>query len=293
MGKSSTPTSAAGVDNPVYSRSQMPAAADWRDRQIVATESNGDRSVWFSDGYEWRQLATWTEDGLAIERPSGALFYVDSPAYAEQFNTTLQTLQTRQIIVTATGTMYLGPCAIVGVRCIAAGSSGTLTIHDDSVASDATKLRLSIAQASLVAGTYYPMVADDAAAMLMNSGAYVTITVAGAFAIDVIDGAATPGTTSAGMLCVAQRATASGLAIQGPASIVSIRVLASGSAGSLIAYDDTAATAGKEILPSVAFGSLVTTQPTRLGPRGGAARVDNLYLTLPTSAVVLINYLPR
>lgn len=216
---------------------------------------------------------------------------IDNPAYATQFATEQQTLPIRSIPVSATGQAFLGACAVVGIRAVTLGT-GTLTIHDGTAASDATLLRMSRAHGDMTAGTYYPMVSDgDRSALLFDTGVYLTVASGGAYWLDLIDGTEIPGTSGSGVLCVTTRVTASGLAVTGPATIVSVKVIAPGSAGNLDIRGGPVV--GSALLhPSTAYTSLAADQLIKLGPAGGGVSVDGLYLTVPTSAVVLVNHLP-
>jgi len=219
--------------------------------------------------------------------------------YVEQFDFNQNTLATRAYPVTATGQIYLGPCAVVGIKAVTVGA-GTLTIHDATDATDATLLRMSRASGNIVAGTDYPLVSpDDKAGMLFSTGAYVTIPAGGVYWLYLIDGAEIPGAVNSGMLCALSRVTASGV-VNDPATgqalgdvvVVSVKVIAPGSANNLDIRGGVAVT-DSLLHPSTAFGALAADQIIKFGPVGGGLRLTGLYITIPTSGIVLVNYLPR
>ena len=80
------------------------------------------------------------------------------------------------------GTITARNCLIQGNTTIASGSAGTLTVHDATAASDATKLRLSIAFGSLSVGQLIPLGGKGGAPTFGN--AYVTITTGGIFLLN-------------------------------------------------------------------------------------------------------------
>lgn len=234
-------------------------------------------------------------DGAGGVEPVYPFDPADNPAFASQFRVNSRVLPTRRIVVTATGLVHLGPCAVVGVHCLATGSAGTAMLDDGVDASVAAQRRFTAAYnaSGLAAGTYYPQVLDRTTARLFATGAYFTNTTSGAWALDVIDGTDVPGVEGSGSLYEVAYVSASGLvsALTGDAYIGSIQLLAPGSAGSLIPYDDTAATAGRELDIARAYNAGSMTVNAVFDIRGRISRA--LYLTLPTSGVVAINYLPR
>ncbi len=232
-------------------------------------------------------------DGVGGQRPVTPVDPANDPTYAAQLSVQQRSLPSITIGTNATTQLYLGPCAVAGVYCVTVGSAGSLTIHDDTGSTDATKLRFSRAYTAMTAATYYPMVADDPAAMLFSTGVYVTVPTSGLYLVDVVDGSDFTGARGQGMLCDVTRVTASGVAVAGPARVLSVKVIAAGSAGSLAAYNGDAVAAADLIYPSTAYTSLAADQIIRMGPRGGAAGLRGLYLTMPTNAVVLVNHLPR
>lgn len=230
--------------------------------------------------------ATNVEDALTELAEGGGV------GWSSQFAIRQSILPSRTVNVSATGQAYLGACAIAGIRCITPGSSGTLTIHDASAASDATLLRFSRAYSTLTADAYYPMVSDDPSAMLFATGAYVTITGSGVFALDLLDGTAITGLAGTGVLCEVARVTSSSVALADPSNIVSIRIIDRGTTGTFAVYDGTS-TGGALRFQSRDYLSLTNGDLFKFGSRGGSESFSNLYLTMPTNGIALVNYLPR
>jgi hypothetical protein len=206
---------------------------------------------------------------------------------------TLGVYPSRSVTASLTGQTILGPCAVVGIHAVTVGT-GTLTVHDGRASSDPTKLRFSRASGALVAGTYYPLVADELAAMLFADGVYVSVPTGGVYLLDVVQEQDLMAASQAGLICVPSRVTTTGLAIGGPSEVVSLKVIDPGSAGALACYDaGDAANASALLHPSIAFGSLAADQIIRFGGRGNARAVGNLYVTMPTAGILLINHIPR
>lgn len=215
-----------------------------------------------------------------------------APEYNAQFSTLQSGLMTDSVPMSATGIAVSGPCAIVGIHCVTVGTGGPVTIHDDIDASDATRLRFSRAVANMTAGTYYPLVDDAQCAMLFDNGAYFTNSSSGVYVLDVV--ATVSGAAGSGLLCAVERVTASGIALAGPASIVSIKVIAAGSAGNFSIHEDVIATdATKLRYPTTAYTSLAADQVLRFGVAGVPRRLQAMYITMPTDGIVLVNHLPR
>lgn len=211
-----------------------------------------------------------------------------------QFGAFCRVLPTRSIVVTATGVVYAGACAIASVRCITPGTAGSLTI-DDALSASATRTRFTRLYSAAVAGTDYPLVsATDQAALLLDVGAFATVPTGGVYVIEIIGGdgvAGIDGVQGAGLLCAALRVTASGVVVSGLANVVSLQIIERGSAGNLALYEGTSAS-GALRHPVTAYSALANGQLIRLGPPGGTASFQSLYATVPTGAVVLVNLLP-
>lgn len=191
----------------------------------------------------------------------------------------------------STGLVYPQACAVVGVHAITLGT-GTLTIHDDNTASDAARLRMSRAVAAMTAGSYYPMVADDGSAMLFERGAFVTVPTGGLYLLDVVSDIRAYGIASGGLLCSVERMAASGR-ILGLSAVKSLKVITPGSEGNLSVHEDHGATNAKRLrMPVTAFGSLTADQIISLAHRNCVRQFRNLYVTVPTSGVVLVNRIP-
>lgn len=202
-----------------------------------------------------------------------------------------QALLCEAVEASSTGLIYPQACAVVGIKAIALGT-GTLTIHDDRTASDATRLRMSRAVAAMTAGSYYPMVADDGSALLFERGAFVTVPTGGLYLLDVVSDIRAYGIESGGLLCTAERLAASGR-ILGLSAVKSLKVIAPGSAGDLSVHEDHGATNAKRLrMPVTAFGSLAADQIINLAHRNCVRQFRNLYVTVPTSGIVLINRIP-
>lgn len=200
-------------------------------------------------------------------------------------------LLTEAVEASTTGLVFPQACAIVGVHAITLGT-GTLTVHDDRNASDATRLRMSRAVAAMTAGSYYPMVADDGSAMLFERGAYVTVPTGGLYLLDVVSDIRSYGIVSGGLLCIPERVAASGR-IKGLSAVKSIKVIAPGSSGNLSVHEDHGATNAKRLrMPVTAFGSLAADQIINLAHRNCVRQFRNLYVTVPTSGIVLVNRIP-
>ncbi len=204
-----------------------------------------------------------------------------------------QALVCEAVEASSAGLVYPQACAVVGITAIALGS-GTVTVHDDRAASDAARLRFSRATGAMVAGTYYPMVsADEPAGMLFERGVYVSLPSGGVYVLDVVSDIYMAGLMSAGLLCVPQRVTASGR-VKGLVTAKSLKVIAPGSAGSLQLHEDhDAANAKRARSVSTAFGSLAADQIVPLAPRGAVRQYRNLYVTVPTGGIVLLNRMPE
>lgn len=86
------------------------------------------------------------------------------------------------------------------------------------------------------------------------------------------------------------RMTASGIAIVGGALVSGIKVIARGTAGNLAVYEGVDA-AGPVRYPSTVYTSLADDQFLRFSR--GLSQFANMYLTLPTGAVVLVYMAPR
>jgi hypothetical protein len=130
--------------------------------------------------------------------------------------------------------------------------------------------------------------------MLFDTGMYVTIPSSGVYVLDVVTGLELPGVLGSGLLCATTRVAASGLTLTGPTTVVGAQVLAAGSSGSFAYYDDVVGTdATRLIHPTVAYNASGVLDAIRFGPRGGGRRVNHLYVTVPTSGVVLVHYVPR
>ena len=230
---------------------------------------------------------------IIAEYEAGTL--ADTAATVPQFALTQRALPVTTRNAAVTQLLEYGPCALVGVRCIAPGSSGTLTIHDDINASTAAKLRFSLAFGSATANTYYPAVADEPCGMLFDRGCFVTVPAAGVYAIDLLVGSAITGVDGTGLLTVATRVTDADNpeALIGSSQVVSIKVIAPGSAGNLVVYNAFSAVAAETRVASTAYTSLAANQIIRLGQRGAPMQFDSLYVTVPTAAIILINHLPR
>ena len=272
--------SGAAVSESVDSEAEMLAL-----QAVVGSE------VYRTDTGTWWKLHALPASSLS--NWSTANYPTSSTAYAEQFLTTRRALPIRSVIVSATGSIA-DVCAIVGYRCVTPGSAGTLTVHDGTNASDATKLRETRAFGSAVANTYYPMAADDQCAMLFDTGCYVTNTTGGVYVFDVIDDvSAVTGYEGTGMLVTPVRAAATGQAIATPSSILSLKVIAPGSAGTLTIHDDTDAADATRLRLSIGFGSLAVGQLIQLGGKGGAPTFDAAYVTITTGGVFLLNQFPE
>lgn len=212
--------------------------------------------------------------------------------YLSQFATTQQGLMTESVALTATGVAVSGPCAVVGINCVTVGTGGPVTIHDDTDASDAAQLRFSRAVADMSAGTYYPLVDDAQCAMLFDNGVYFTNSTNGVYVVDVV--ANVNGVSGTGLLCATQRITATGVAISGALSVVSIKIVAAGSAGNFAVHDDLDASDSSRLrYPTTAYTSLSADQIIRLGIKGVPRRMQIMHVTMPTDGIALVNYLPR
>jgi hypothetical protein len=219
---------------------------------------------------------------------------LDSLQWADQFGVDESpALPVEPVTASATGIAIAGACAIASIYCVTVGT-GTLTVHDDYSASDATKLRFSRADSAMAAAGVYPMVSDAAGtAMLFDTGAFVTVPSGGIYVLDVVrPGSAIRGVRGSGLLCMPRRVAASGLAVEGICNVASIKVIAPGSSGNLAVYDDRVATNANRLrYPVTAFGSLTADQIITFGrnPR----RFGNINITVPTGGIVLVNTLVR
>jgi hypothetical protein len=218
----------------------------------------------------------------------------ESIRWADQFGVDESpALPVEPVTASATGIAIAGACAIASIYCVTVGT-GTLTVHDDYSASDATKLRFSRADSAMAAAGVYPMVSDAAGtAMLFDTGAFVTVPSGGIYVLDVVrPGSAIRGVRGSGLLCVPRRVAASGLAVEGICNVASLKVIAPGSSGNLAVYDDRVATNANRLrYPVTAFGSLTADQIITFGrnPR----RFGNINITVPTGGIVLVNTLVR
>jgi hypothetical protein len=232
--------------------------------------------------------------GAALVSRDGFSDVVDSLYWQDQFGVDESpALPVEPVTASATGIAIAGACAIASIYCVTVGT-GTLTVHDDYSASDATKLRFSRADSAMAAAGVYPMVSDAAGtAMLFDTGAFVTVPSGGIYVLDVVrPGSAIRGVRGSGLLCVPRRVAASGLAVEGICNVASIKVIAPGSSGNLAVYDDRVATNANRLrYPVTAFGSLTADQIITFGrnPR----RFGNINITVPTGGIVLVNTLVR
>ena len=86
------------------------------------------------------------------------------------------------------------------------------------------------------------------------------------------------------------RMTASGIAFLGGAQVRSLSVVAPGSAGNLAVYEGVDAN-GVVRYPSTAYTSLLAGDVVEFDD--GFSEVASMYLTVPTSGIVLVHIAPR
>lgn len=80
--------------------------------------------------------------------------------------------------------------------------------------------------------------------------------------------------------------TASGIAIVGAALVTGIMIVDKGSSGNFAVYEGVD-TDGLQRYPTTAYTSLTNGQVIKFGQN--ASPFSNMYLTLPTGAIVLVN----
>ena len=241
------------------------------------------------------QIGLLSEDNAKAVVRLLASDYTPSTAvsYASQFVLNRRALPIRSVVVSASGLVKIGPCAVAGFRCVTPGSSGTFAINDDVDAATAAQIRETRAYTAATANTYYPMALDDQAAMLMGYGCYVTVPTGGVYVLDLIDDlAALPGIEGQGMLLEPVRVAATGLALWDAPAIASVKVIAPGSAGTLTIHDATANSDATRLRLSIAFGSLTAGQIIPLGGKGAAPTFGCAYVTITTGGIFLLNRYP-
>lgn len=238
-------------------------------------------------------------DGTLYPLAAIAATISERAAYADEFGVWQRGVPSQTIGISATGQLPLmPPFAIVGVRCVAAGSSGTFALYDDTSSGNAAQLRFSRTQAQcsadLTAGVVRrPAVLGNREALLFTTGAYATITTGGKFAVDVIDGLTVPGLLGDALLCESELVSATGVALYGPATLVSLVVLANAaSSGNLEIWDDVnAATSQHQRYPTTAHNATHLAAGSVVDLNG--MRLSNTYLVVPTGMSILLTYLPR